>query len=162
MKRLLVFVFCLTVGWQLVQAQTPPQLDYTAFKERTQHSGDTLVLYNFWATWCKPCVEELPYFAQLQEAYNDQPVKIILVSLDFDRMNEKLVPFLQEKNISLPVWHLTDLDYNSWIAKVNEKWDGAIPATWAAAIAADKTWFHGGEFTYEELSTWVSEILAEI
>lgn len=153
---------CLSACGVDTQAQQPPQMDYAGFEARVEQTGDTLMIYNFWATWCKPCVEELPHFAKLQETYADQPVKVVLVSLDFANLNEKLIPFLAEKGIALPVWHLTDLDYNTWIVKVSEQWDGAIPATWVSVQSSKKSWFHGGDFTEDELNQWIEEILTEI
>lgn len=91
--------------------------------------GKTYVI-NFWATWCKPCVEELPYFEQLNDSYKNDKVKVILVSLDFKKQFEKkLVPFMVERNLKSDVMVLLDPDSNTWINKVSDEWSGAIPAT---------------------------------
>ena len=59
--------------------------------------GQTLVI-NFWATWCAPCVKELPYFEAISEAYNEDDVEVILVSLDFPQHYEsKLKPFISTR-----------------------------------------------------------------
>mgnify|MGYP003329023221 CR=1 FL=1 len=62
-------------------------------------SGDTYVI-NFWATWCSPCVKELPYFEYVNKEYSDKNVKVILVSLDFpSQIKSKLKPYIFSKNI---------------------------------------------------------------
>jgi thiol-disulfide isomerase/thioredoxin len=95
-----------------------------------QKNDDTTYVINFWATWCKPCVAELPYFEQLHQAYQNQPVKVLLVSMDFPKdLHKKLLPFVRERKLQAPVLALIDMDYNAWIDRVSEKWDGAIPFT---------------------------------
>ncbi len=92
--------------------------------------NDTTYIINFWATWCAPCVKELPYFETLTEKYATQKVKVILVSLDFSKQLEtKLKPFLKENKLQSEVLVLIDPDANSWVDKVNPAWSGAIPAT---------------------------------
>ena len=67
-----------------------------------RRSSDTLYVVNFWATWCKPCVAELPHFEELYEKYKDQKVKVLLVSLDFkNQVASRLAPFMRERNLQL-------------------------------------------------------------
>ena len=87
-----------------------------------------LHVINFWATWCKPCVKELPQFIALAE--NHPEITISLVSLDFVQdLDTKVLPFLEKKNIDLRVLLIDELDYNLWIDMVDPSWSGAIPAT---------------------------------
>ena len=98
--------------------------------ELLNKQNDTTYVVNFWATWCSPCVKEIPYFQSLQDAYSDKKLQVILVSMDFPNQLEKRVnPFLAKSEISLPVYLMTDLDYDSWIERVDPSWSGAIPAT---------------------------------
>lgn len=91
---------------------------------------DTTYVINFWATWCKPCVKELPYFEALHETFAGQKMKVILVSLDFKKdIERKLIPFVKEHQLKSDVIALTDGKYNDWIDKVDGDWGGAIPVT---------------------------------
>ena len=91
---------------------------------------DTTYVVNFWATWCKPCVKELPYFERLSKEYEIKKVKVLLISLDFKTQIEtKLLPFIKENNILSKVVVLADGKENEWIDKVDPSWSGAIPIT---------------------------------
>ncbi len=108
----------------------PVYMTYGEFEPHLLHSNDTTYVINFWATWCKPCVEELPFFEKLIPAVANQPVKVLLVSMDFPKdIMKKLIPFVAKRKLESHVVALADLDYNEWIDKVSTEWDGAIPFT---------------------------------
>ena len=93
-------------------------------------NNDTTYIINFWATWCKPCVKELPYFEEFKENHKNEKVNITLVSLDFKRdAQNRVAPFVENNNIRNRVVLLDEPDYNSWINKVDSSWSGGIPAT---------------------------------
>jgi thiol-disulfide isomerase/thioredoxin len=132
--------------------------DFDSFKPFLEQENDTLYIINFWASWCKPCVKEMPYFEQINEKYSDRKVKVLLVNLDFrNELKTKLVPFLKERNIVSEVIMLSDPDANSWINKVDEKWSGAIPATVFYEGSTRK--FYERSFTYSELENIVESFL---
>ena len=113
---------------------------------------------NFWATWCAPCVKELPYFEELNVNYSTKNVEVILVSLDFPKQIEsKLVPFLEKKGLKSEVVVLNDVDSNTWIPKVNEEWSGAIPAT--VIYNKSKSTFYERSFNYKELETELKQFI---
>ncbi|MCB9081552.1 MAG: TlpA family protein disulfide reductase [Lewinellaceae bacterium] len=131
---------------------------YADFAPVMAQDNDTTYVINFWATWCKPCVEELPYFDSLHVNVAQKPVKVLLVSLDFRRdLTRKLVPFLAEHPLKPPVAVLLDGKYNDWIDKVSTEWDGAIPAT--VVYQGGKRIFHGEQFSsYSELTDLLAEL----
>jgi thiol-disulfide isomerase/thioredoxin len=114
-------------------------------------TDDKIYVINFWATWCGPCVEELPYFEKLAEETNSEEVEIVMVSLDFRRdVRTKLLKFVKERPFNLPVIALTDTKTNLWIDKVDPEWGGAIPIT--IVYRQDKRLFFPDQFAnYEEL-----------
>ena len=107
-----------------------PVYDYSQLEPMLNKKNDTTYVVNFWATWCKPCVAELPYFETLHKERSGEAFKVILVSLDFKKkIASNLIPFLNKNKIAADVVVLSDPDANSWIDKVSENWSGAIPAT---------------------------------
>ncbi|MEN0003475.1 MAG: TlpA disulfide reductase family protein [Bacteroidota bacterium] len=121
--------------------------------------SDSTYVINFWATWCKPCVEELPYFEQLHDDFSGEKLKVILVSLDFAKdIDRKLVPFVEEHKLRSEVIALLDGQYNNWIDKVDPEWSGAIPVT--VLYNAKERKFIGEQFSgYDELSGLVTDLL---
>ena len=72
---------------------------YEELEHIFQYDNDTTYLINFWATWCGPCVKEMPYFQELAEFYEGKPFKLILVSLDFEKhIDTRLITFLNKHN----------------------------------------------------------------
>ncbi|MCA0430016.1 MAG: TlpA family protein disulfide reductase [Bacteroidetes bacterium] len=91
---------------------------------------DTTYVVNFWATWCKPCVKELPAFDSLEKE-NKYLVKVILVSLDFkEDIDKKINPFLEKNKVKTQVVILDEVNGNDYINKISTEWTGAIPATY--------------------------------
>lgn len=110
---------------------------------------DKTLIVNFWATWCKPCIKELPYFEAAQTKYKED-IRVILVSLDFpEKLESQLIPFVNENAIHSQVVLLDDPYENEWIPKVDSTWSGAIPAT--LIISGSKKVFYEKSFTQEEL-----------
>jgi thiol-disulfide isomerase/thioredoxin len=91
---------------------------------------DTVYVVNFWATWCKPCVEELPTFDSLLITTSKLPVKILLVSLDFrEDLTKKVKPFLDKHRVKPECILLDEVNGNDFVNKISPAWSGAIPAT---------------------------------
>ena len=98
--------------------------------KRIHNTSDTTYVVNFWATWCKPCVAELPEFEKLHIDYKSKKVKVILVSMDFkEELTKRVKPFLQKNKYTCEVILLDEINGNDFINKISEQWSGAIPAT---------------------------------
>jgi len=95
-----------------------------------ENPEDKLFVLNFWASWCGPCVKELPYFEKLAKEYSDEEVEFILMSLDFpSQIESRLIPFLKRNEISLKVILIDELEYDKWMSLVDTAWQGNLPAT---------------------------------
>jgi thiol-disulfide isomerase/thioredoxin len=130
-------------------------VDYEGLAPLLAKRNDTTYVVNFWATWCRPCVKELPYFEKLNAEYTDKKVKVVLVSLDFpEKLENQVIPYV-EKNLKSDVWLLDDADANGWIPKIDKSWSGAIPAT--LIFNKNHRMFYEHSFTYTEL---VKEVMA--
>ncbi|PHI19904.1 thioredoxin [Lewinellaceae bacterium SD302] len=136
--------------------------NFDAIEGLFNQQNDTTYVINFWATWCAPCVEELPHFQQLARDYTGKPLRIVLVSLDFKKdLTTKLPRFIEEFPLdprSLPVVALTDKDQNSWIDRVDSRWTGTIPIT--VIYKNGLRFFVDKSFsTYQDLKTQVEPLM---
>lgn len=128
-----------------------PIYNFEGLEPLLHRDDDHTYIINFWATWCKPCLEELPYFERVGAEQKDNKVKVILVSLDMPHMwKSRLEPYVKNKGIQSEVVILDDPKQNEWIPKVDIAWDGGIPAT--LIYKKDKRNFFEHGFTYEELN----------
>ncbi len=133
-----------------VQSQVIPEVDFEGFEPLLHQADDTTYVLNFWATWCKPCVDELPHFVKAASEFKDQKVKFVFVSLDLPGQDQdKLISFVKNHQMEGMVLLLNDPDSNSWIPKVDAQWSGVIPAT-LIYRGADKSFFKGF-LSYEHL-----------
>lgn len=104
--------------------------DFDGLNKYLTRQNDTTYVINFWATWCVPCVEELPHFEKVNQEYANKKFKMLLISLDFPKMVEsRVLPFIRNNQLQAEVIHLNDPDANRWIELVDPSWSGAIPAT---------------------------------
>jgi thiol-disulfide isomerase/thioredoxin len=150
MKKLLfISLIILSFGSRSI-AQAIPEMNFDTFKSWLNKNNDTVYVINFWATWCKPCVEELPVFLKAASELKNEKVKFVFVSLDFPKYKDsRLIRFIQSHKIKELVILLNDPNSNRWINLVNPDWSGAIPAT-VIYKGSDKT-FIEGSLTYIEL-----------
>ncbi len=127
--RQLLFLTLLLSGALTVWSQKIPVYTSGDLMSRVEQ-GDTLYIVNFWATWCAPCVKELPVFDTLQERYQEQPVKLILVSLDFkDDYEDKITKFVARRKPQPEIVWFSETNANVFIPCIDDRWSGAIPAT---------------------------------
>ena len=122
---ILAILFCLTLRSFAQQTQV---IKFDKLQSLIEEKGDQVHVINFWATWCAPCVKELPLFEALN-ARNDPRVRVTLISLDFADELNKVDAFISRRKIKSQVFLLDEIDYNSWIDRVEKSWGGAIPAT---------------------------------
>ncbi len=130
-------------------------IDFPEFERLTKESSQKIRIFNFWATWCAPCVKEMPYFQKVQE--EDTEVDLIFISMDDGRKPERVTNFMERRKITAPVYLLNDVDYNKWIDKVSPDWSGAIPATLFIKPNGERS-FHEGELTYDELKSMINQL----
>jgi thiol-disulfide isomerase/thioredoxin len=129
-RYLFAILALVVMAFFTASAQVVKVVKYSDLEKLRRQPHDTLYVVNFWATWCKPCIKELPYFETVNKQYKGQPVQVVLVSMDAPQDLEKRVhPFVQKRALQSRLLLLDESDPNSWIDRLEPKWSGAIPAT---------------------------------
>ena len=94
------------------------------------NGSDTVYVVNFWATFCKPCVGEIPYFIDIVKKYEGQKVKLLLVSLDLpEYYPKKIAAFVKARQFNTNIAWLNETNADIFCPMIDQKWSGAIPAT---------------------------------
>ena len=92
--------------------------------------SDSILVINFWATFCKPCLEELPYYKTIIEKYKDKKVKLLMVSMDLkDAYPAKIAAFVKQNKFSNQVIWLNENNADYFCPRVDKAWLGGIPST---------------------------------
>lgn len=156
LKLILVLLFSGHAVWG--QSQEVKMVDFEGLKPWLEKQTDSVYVVNFWATWCAPCVKEIPAFEELHKQYAGDRVKVLMVNLDFPRhLESRVLPFISRMGMQTHVIMLNDPDANRWIGQVSEAWSGAIPAT--VVYSRDFNGFYEREFTFEQLEEIVLPLL---
>jgi len=155
------FVFLLFLG--LLSYSATAQVTVVKWSELESYlaeESDKVRVVNFWATWCGPCVKELPYFQAAHEKWGDADIEVVLVSLDdVEILDKRVTPFVDRKGLTAKVMLLDETDYNMFIPKVDERWSGAIPMTLILDDDSNKRVFLEKELTQSELFEQIENII---
>lgn len=154
MKKILI-IFLILASMQ-ISAQEVEVIRFADLQKKMLNADATLTVFNFWATWCGPCIKELPHFDALESEYSG--IKVYLVSIDFQSELEKVRKFVSKKSLKSDVLFLDEKDPDSYMGKVSQEWSGAIPAT-LFVTDLGKTYFHEKAFTKEELEKTIKKYL---
>ena len=163
MKLYTLIAFAFLLSSATIKTSTPVRtsVNYDQLKEIIEKHDDKLYVVNFWATWWRPCVEELPHFLEVSRSYDKQaPFQMILVSLDKAELLEtEVAKVITKLHIDNDVYILDDNKrMNYWIPAIDSTWSGAIPAT-VFYKNGQKLHFTEGQLTKEELNTIIKKHL---
>jgi thiol-disulfide isomerase/thioredoxin len=110
--------------------------DLKSYIEKSDHP----LIVNFWATYCTPCIQEIPYFQTETKKYTSEGVELILVSLDLpDFYPAKISSFVKKEKFTAPVMWLNESNADYFCPKIDKNWTGGIPST---LFVNNKTHYH--------------------
>jgi thiol-disulfide isomerase/thioredoxin len=151
-----VGLFILTVGaWAQPKAELIKLEELKAIMEA---KSDKIGVFNFWATWCAPCIKEMPLFEKLNQDRADVQVNLISMDMDLDPNPEKVHRFVSRKKLQSRVYILDETNPNGWIDKIDKEWSGALPATLIINPATGERRFVERGLKEGELEEMIAEV----
>lgn len=159
MKRIVCLgAFCL--AWLSSECQTPKNARIVTLSDLTtimSRSAGNILVINFWATWCAPCIQELPLLEELNASSPDVDVLLVSMDLDLDPDPQKVYRFVERRHLRSQVLLLNEPDPNSWIARLEPSWSGALPATLIIHPGTGKRIFVEGQLKEGELEEMLAK-----
>lgn len=154
-------LFLIFVGREsVISGQKVEHINADGLDKILHNADNKLFVINFWASWCAPCVAELPSFITLSREYEKAGVKFIFISLDFpSKIDQQLIPFLKKNKIEHVVNVMMETDSNLWIDKVDPSWQGNIPATLFLNNQKKIRYFHPDALGEQELRKLINSYL---
>jgi thiol-disulfide isomerase/thioredoxin len=126
--RIVIVILLLGAGI-IGHAQTIKKIKITDLEQTIAQSDHPLIV-NFWATFCVPCVKEIPYFQSTIARYQSEQVELILVSLDLpDYYPAKIASFAQGRGFTARIVWLDETNADYFCPRVDPKWSGGIPSS---------------------------------
>jgi thiol-disulfide isomerase/thioredoxin len=105
-------------------------VDGPGLKKAIAGQRGKVVLVNFWATWCQPCVEEFPDLVRLYNAYRARGLVVMAVSVDEPNTQSKVAPFLKAQKATFSAFMRKPGDMEAFINSVDQEWSGVVPITY--------------------------------
>ena len=129
--------------------------------EKTIKESKTPMIVTFWATFCKPCMEEIPYFLSAVGKHKKDSVRLLLVSLDLREDYPKIKPMAIKRKFTAPIVWLNETDADYFCPKVDSSWSGALPATLFISNKTGYRKFYEGQVKEETLEKEIMAILGK-
>jgi thiol-disulfide isomerase/thioredoxin len=137
---------------QDLKGQTVNLLTLDQLDTRISKGKDTTYVVNLWATWCAPCIKELPHFEKLETDLKGKKIKILLISVDSpSKLSSTVRPMAKRLKLSNEIFLLNEKSQQVYIDRVDKNWSGALPATIFINRSKGKREFYEKEFTFAEL-----------
>lgn len=157
MRQLLLTLVVLIAGFSATSQQAET-VKLNQLQEIMEAKTDHIKVINFWATWCAPCIKELPLFEKLGQERLDVKVTLVSMDLDLDPNPEKVHKFVARKKLKSQVLILDAKDPNSYIDLIDKNWSGALPATIIINGRTGQRKFVGKELHEGELEKLIAEV----
>jgi thiol-disulfide isomerase/thioredoxin len=143
---------------ELVMGQGGEMVKLTGLQQIIQDEKEQIQVVNFWATWCAPCIKELPLLEKLNADRKDVRVRLVSMDMDLDPDPEKVRKFVTRKKIQSQVLILNERNPNNWIDKLEKSWSGALPATLIVNNKTGKRKFVEKELHEGDLEKLIAEV----
>jgi peroxiredoxin len=104
-------------------------IDLDSLAKLARNDGKKLLVVNLWATWCGPCVAELPELVTMNRMYRGRPFQLVTISLDDPSKRDEALAVLKEKHVAASNYILTSTDRDKLAEALDRDWPGPVPYT---------------------------------
>lgn len=123
--------------------------EFKAFEKILAQEKGKAVLVNLWATWCKPCVNEMPLLEKLHQNYKDKGIKVITLSMDeVTKIDSLVIPYWQAMNFSMDNYLIAAEDPGALVNQIDPLWLGLLPTTFIFNTNGEKVETVTGTMSY--------------
>lgn len=157
MKLFSIITLVLLIGFS-ASGQQAEQIRLKDLQQLINTPTSKVQVINFWATWCAPCVKEIPLFEKLNQVNKNVEVTLVSVDFDLDPNPEKVYRFMTRKKLLSKVVILAESNPNNWIDKIDKSWSGALPATLIINTQNGKRRFVQKELQEGDLEKMIEEV----
>lgn len=160
MKKFSAFVFLLFLSFTLYSQEVKTIASTDEYKALLDNSKGKVVLVNFWATWCPPCVKEFPELVKLYNEYKDKEFVLMFISLDDkSEYDSKLLPFLKKQGVDFTSYFGNFSNPETIMNYVDKSWQGEIPYTGIYDKEGNLVKSLLGNKTYEQFETEIKKVM---
>ncbi len=115
--------------------------------------SDDVVLLNFWATWCRPCLDEIPVFMELERTYRDRGFRFVAVSLDdAESMDGQVLPFMKKWFPEFESLISLEYDMDDIVSVVDGGWNEVLPTSYIFGRDGELAERLQGKYTADEFA----------
>ncbi|MEY4930156.1 MAG: hypothetical protein RI909_880 [Bacteroidota bacterium] len=157
MKLFSIITLVLLIGFS-ASGQQAEQIRLKDLQQLINTPTSKVQVINFWATWCAPCVKEIPLFEKLNQVNKNVEVTLVSMDFDLDPNPEKVYRFMTRKKLLSKVVILAESNPNNWIDKIDKSWSGALPATLIINTQNGKRRFVQKELQEGDLEKMIEEV----
>jgi len=143
----------------MMQAQEIKKIKIVELEKTIKESSHPMII-SFWATYCVPCLEEMPYFHEMIAKYKDKGLKLLLVSLDLQEAYPKQIISVAGKvKLTAPIVWLDETDADYFCPKIDSSWSGGLPSTLFINNKTGYRRFYEDEVSRENLEKEIKAML---
>jgi thiol-disulfide isomerase/thioredoxin len=147
----------LLCGWT-VAAELKP-VDEAGYAKLVAGARGKVLLVNFWATYCVPCRKEMPQLVAMELRLRAQGFQFVTISADEPEQVKDAAAFLDKVKAPAPVYLRQAKDDDKFVAAIDGKWSGALPATFLYDKTGKKVKAFFGEVKMAELEAAIKKLL---
>ncbi len=134
-------------------------LDEAALTKLVKNDTDKLLLINVWATWCGPCITELPEFVTMNRMYRRRNFQLVTISLDDPEQKDAALKILREKHVAGTNYISSVPSRDRFADVLDKEWDGPVPYTLLIAPGGKVIYRHDNQVKPLEVRRAIVDVL---